>query len=76
MSCEDQGPSTGGLRTEDRGPMIEDGGPRNEDSLRPTENTLADLLVLKNSVGPGKPPASLQQFVPAWFSFKLGAIAI
>ena len=38
---------------------------RNEDSLRPTKNALADLLVLKNSNGPRKPPASLQQFVPA-----------
>ena len=34
-------------------------------SLRPNENTLADFLVLKNSVGPRKPLASLQQLVPA-----------
>ena len=34
-------------RIENRGPRIDDRGPRNEDSLRPTENTLADLLVLK-----------------------------
>ena len=38
---------------------------RNEDSLKPTENTLADLLVLKNSDGPRRPPASPPQFVPA-----------
>ena len=50
---EDWGPRTEdwGPRTEDRGVRIEDRGPRNEDSLRPTENTLVDLLVLKKSVG-------------------------
>ena len=49
------------LRTEDWGLRTEDWGLRTDDSLRSTEST----LVLKNSVGPRKPPASLQHFVPA-----------
>ena len=68
---EDQGLKTEdwGPRTEDLGVKTEDWGPRNEDSLRPTEDTLADLLVLINSVGPHKPLVSLEQLVSACHKF-------
>ena len=53
------------LRTKNWGLKTEDRLPRNEESLRPTEDTLADPLVLINSVGPHKRLVSLEQLVPA-----------
>ena len=42
-----------------------------EDSLRPTEDTLADLLLLINYVGPHKPLVSLVQLVPACVGLRI-----
>ena len=51
------------LRTEDSfTPSV---GGLSEESLRTTEDTLADLLVLISAVGPHKPLVSFSQLVPA-----------